>query len=482
MLFNSTSFLLLFLPIALTGFYILGRFGSRRLLFIWIAGISVVFYGVWNPLYVPLLIGSITANYLIANYGFDRIQSPGNRRLLLWGGIGLNLGLLGYFKYTIFFLGALADIGLSSLRLGDIILPLAISFFTFQQISYLVDCSRGSPRASSWWEYAFFVSFFPQLIAGPIVRFEEVKAQYDADSFGRFLTPGFALGLVVFTMGLAQKTLLADNLASLATPFFNDNAAGIVVSATQGWIAALSYSFQIYFDFSGYSNMAIGLGLMFGLKLPQNFDSPYRATSIIDFWRRWHMTLSRFLRDYLYIPLGGNRAGELRRFANMVVVMLLGGLWHGAGWTFVLWGGAHGVLLGATHWAQHAPLLANIRLPRSLAVGVTFLFVVFTWVMFRAGSVGEFISMTQSMLGLNQPDGQFAAQIPALVTLAILTWATLVMSWIIPNTNELMTRWEANGLGLKERVLLPWACGIGASACVIGIFLGTYSEFIYFQF
>ena len=482
MLFNSTAFLLVFLPIALAGFHVLRRFGSRQSLFIWVAGMSMVFYGVWNPAYVPLLLGSITANYLIANHGFDRIAHSEKRRLLLIAGIGLNLALLGYFKYTIFFLGTLADIGLAELRVGDIILPLAISFFTFQQISYLVDTYKGGAKASSWWEYAFFVSFFPQLIAGPIVRFEEVKAQYDGDAFGRFSKSGLALGLLIFTMGLAQKTLLADNLASLATPVFTSNADGIAVSTVQAWLASLAYSFQIYFDFSGYSNMAIGLGLMFGLKLPQNFDSPYRATSIVDFWRRWHMTLSRFLRDYLYIPLGGNRLGEYRQFANMVVVMLLGGLWHGAGWTFVLWGGAHGILLGATHWAQRNERLQQLQPPRTVAIATTFLFVLFTWVMFRSGSVVEFGTMTRSMLGMNQTGAELLTQLPALATLAVIAAVALVLSSVIPNAHELMTRWEKTGLGLRERVLVPWACGIGASTCIIGIFLGTYSEFIYFQF
>ncbi|MDA0663782.1 MAG: MBOAT family protein, partial [Proteobacteria bacterium] len=308
----------------------------------------------------------------------------------------------------------------------------------------------------------------------------EVMPQYLKDTAFRPALSNIRIGLMIFVIGLYKKVVIADGITVFANAVFGADV--VEPTLLDAWAGTLAYTFQIYFDFSGYSDMAIGLARIFGIKLPLNFHSPYKATNIIDFWRRWHMTLSRFLRDYLYIPLGGSRAGELRRFANMVIVMLLGGLWHGAGWTFVLWGGAHGVLLGATHWAQHAAMLEKIRPPRSLAVATTFLCVVFTWVMFRAGSVSEFVSMTQSMLGLNQPLDELATQVPALATLAILTWAALVMTWIVPNTGELTARWGTSGLGLKERVLLPWACGIGVSACVIGIFLGSYSEFIYFQF
>ena len=392
MLFNSPLFVLEFLPCFLTGFALAGWLGGgRAALAVLLLG-SLFFYGWWKPILLPLLIGSMIANYLLARL----IRQGGHRRFWLLGGLMLNLSLLGWFKYA----GLLAATAAPLLGLSTpewrIILPLGISFFTFQQVMYLVDTWRGEAPQVGFLEYACFIGFFAHLIAGPLVRPREIIPQL-ARLPGRIHAAQLAEGIEIFLLGLAKKIVLADSLARFADPGFAAAAAGHRLTLIEAWVALLAYAAQIYFDFSGYSDMAIGLARMIGIDFPLNFRSPYQATDISDFWRRWNITLSNFLRDYLYIPLGGNRHGESRRNVNLMITMLLGGLWHGAAWRFMLWGGLHGAYLVIDHqWRR-----MGIRLPRLLAHMLTFFAVLMAWVPFRAEGMAASLSMYRGLFGLN---------------------------------------------------------------------------------
>ncbi|MBT5260335.1 MAG: MBOAT family protein, partial [Nitrospina sp.] len=344
MLFNSYAFIFLFLPVTLLGFQLIGNRGHCRVAVSWLIGASLFFYGWWNPAYLGLILTSILFNYAV---GVSLGSRPAKTVLVV--GIAANLGLLGYFKYANFFVDNINALTGSDIVLERIILPLAISFFTFQQITYLVDTYRGETQECDFLRYCLFVTFFPQLIAGPIVHHREMMPQFAKDTFCRLKAKHLAVGLTIFSVGLFKKVILADGIAVYSTPVFDAAEAGVILTFVDAWCGALAFTFQLYFDFSGYSDMAIGLGRMFGIILPVNFFSPYKASNIIEFWRRWHITLSRFARDYLYIPLGGNRKGTLLRFANLMITMLLIGLWHGAGWTFVIWGGLHGSYLVINH-------------------------------------------------------------------------------------------------------------------------------------
>ena len=342
MLFSSIAFVIFFLPLVLVAFALVQRV-SYRLSLVLLLAASLFFYGYHVPAYIALLLGSIAWNF-----AFGRALRARPSKPLLGLAVAGNLALLGYYKYAGFSVATLAVITGQELNLPAIVLPLAISFFTFQQIAYLVDSYRGKTLQDSLLTYALFVSFFPQLIAGPIVKQQQVMGDINTGRL-KITAEGFAAGLTIFCFGLFKKVILADHFAGLADASFDAVAAGAEVSGETAWLGLLAYALQIYFDFSAYSDMAIGIGRIFGLTLPVNFNSPYKARSIIDFWHRWHMTLSAFLRDYLYFPLGGNRHGPLRRHLNLMAVMLLGGLWHGADWAFVLWGGLHGLYLMANH-------------------------------------------------------------------------------------------------------------------------------------
>ena len=334
---------------------------SSRQALLWLSLASLFFYGYWNPKYLLLLAGSVLANYLI---GLKIRSLSGQRsqaKLLATLGIVLNLGLIGYYKYAGFFVEEIAAIVNQDWSVDSIILPLAISFFTFQQIAYLVDCFQNKVKSHSFLEYLIFVTFFPQLIAGPIVHQADMLSQFRSANSHRRNIDFLATGITIFALGLFKKVIIADNLSAFATPLFSEAMDGTILSFAEAWTAALSWTFQLYFDFSGYSDMAIGLALMFGIVLPVNFASPYKATSIIEFWRCWHITLSNFLRDYLYIPLGGNRNGQLARYRNLGLTMLLGGLWHGAGWTYVIWGGLHGLYLTINHLWRALPFYKTIQ-------------------------------------------------------------------------------------------------------------------------
>lgn len=318
----------------------------------------------------------------------DGTQVAFGKKSLLGAAITANLLLLAYYKYANFFVSSLSSAaGWESINL-DIILPIGISFFTFTQVAFLVDTYQGKVKEYNFAHYLLFVTYFPHLIAGPVLHHKEMMPQFADKKTYLPSADNFAIGLSIFVIGLSKKVLIADNIAPLANPVFEINAHPALV---ESWFGALAYAMQLYFDFSGYSDMAIGLSRLFGVRLPLNFNSPYKAENIIDFWRRWHMTLSRFLRDYLYIPLGGNRNGSFARFRNLFITMLLGGLWHGAGWTFVIWGGLHGIYLGINHGWHFLQEKLGLSASQSLrskivARSITFLAVLVAWVFFRAPS------------------------------------------------------------------------------------------------
>ena len=363
MLFNSGLFIFGFLPVFLLGFFVLCGAGWRQPAICWALIGSLVFYG-WNDPFrlLPIIVGSIAFNFLVGS-AMARKQSA----WLLLIGVSGNLALLIYFKYAMFLLGSFsALVGVPPPEI-KIYLPIGISFYTFTQIAFLVDTYQGRVREYEPLKYGLFVSYFPHLIAGPIIHHKEIMPQFERDEVYsprlEFIVPG----LTWFAIGLFKKVVLADNVARFVEPAFKAAAAGTPVGLADAWIGTISYALQIYFDFSGYSDMAIGLALMMGIRFPLNFNSPYKAASLIDFWRRWHMTLSRFLRDYLYIPLGGGRRGEAQRYLNLMVTMLLGGLWHGASWNFFVWGALHGSGLAVNHLWRSVATRLGITLPRGSA-------------------------------------------------------------------------------------------------------------------
>ena len=388
MLFNSGVFLLCFLPVTVAGFFLLARIG-HALALAWLAAASLFFYAWWNPPLVLLLLASIVFNFLVARIVVAARHGGREAAASRWmyAGVAGDLLLLGYFKYANFFLGIVAASSGAHHVARDIVLPLGISFFTFTQIAYLVDAARGRVGEPSPLRYLLFVTFFPHLIAGPLYHHAQVMPQFARAETFRPDARNLHAGLVYLAIGLFKKTIVADGLAPDADAFFNAEAHGIAYTPASAWIGLFAYGLQLYFDFSGYSDMAVGLARMLNVRLPINFFSPYRAASMIEFWRRWHMTLSAFLRDYLYVPLGGNRRGEPRRYVNLLVTMVLGGLWHGAAWTFVAWGALHGAFLAVNHaWRRVMGRAegASTPLGRLAGMALTFTCVMLAWALFRA--------------------------------------------------------------------------------------------------
>jgi D-alanyl-lipoteichoic acid acyltransferase DltB (MBOAT superfamily) len=509
MLFNSYVFLCLFLPLSVISFYLLNRW-SRTLAIVSLVAFSLVYYAYWNYVYVPLLVASI-----LANFGLGRaIQAaaatgPGPRaKALMVAGIAANLALLAYFKYAYFIAGLFG----AAQGLGTIVLPLAISFYTFQQIMYLVDSFRGDVSKEGLLQYSLYVMFFPHLIAGPLVHHREMMPQFSSRAARGFHLGDLSVGLTIFVIGLANKVLIADDLAQFVTPTFAAAAAGTTPDFYTAWCAVLSYTFQIYFDFSGYSDMAVGAARLFGIRLPINFFSPYRATSIIDFWRWWHMTLSRLLRNYLYSPLGGNRKGKARRYVNLMLTMLLGGLWHGAGWTFVVWGGLHGAYLVVNHaWRALKAHLgwrdSGSRLALYSARLLTLAAVVLAWVFFRAEDLPAALRMLSALAG----GGGWSVPARIFDPATVAAWGVTVSAlparplflclvllafvWLAPNTYEFMRHHDpallprdlqlqqAAGGRFAWRPSHIWA--LGCAALLAGALLGMLSgrsEFLYYQF
>lgn len=503
MLFNSFEFVLVFLPIVVIGFYLLGRHAPANVAISWLVTASLFFYAWWNPPYVLLIVSSVLFNYAV---GHALIRKPS--KAMLTFGIALNLLLLGYFKYTNFLIDNVNAVFGAHLHIWRIVLPLAISFHTFQQISYLVECRRGTVRSSSLLHYFLFVTFFPQLIAGPIVRHDEMLPQFSRGDWFRPDGAMLAMGLTVFFIGLCKKVLIADQFAPFVGPVFDMARDGGAPSFLEAWSATLAYTFQLYFDFSAYSDMAIGLGFLFGITLPLNFNSPYKATGMIDFWRRWHMTLSRFLRDYLYIPLGGSQKGPTRTFVNLFIVMFLGGLWHGAAWTFVLWGLLHGAYLTINHlWRAHRGPASAHGAMRALSITFTFLCAALAWVLFRADTIGAAGEMYRALGGLNGVTlgfnhravlGPFADLLAraGVTFVPSLEFSGLSVLWIaagfaiamgMPNTFEWVVERRRTGFtnlipALNWKPTRAWAFAMGLVAIFAIQSLSNPSAFLYFNF
>jgi D-alanyl-lipoteichoic acid acyltransferase DltB (MBOAT superfamily) len=479
MLFNSYPFIFIFLPIVLAGYFRLGRSGNLAPV-LWLALASLVFYAVGNWQFVPLLLGSIAFNYFVGWLLIAR-QLPARRRFaVLTAGVTGDLAMLGVFKYAGFFAANLNAI-LSTGFVVNILLPVGISFYTFTQIAFLVDAYRGQVARYALPHYALFVTYFPHLIAGPILHHKDMIPQFESER-SKLPDPHLMLcGVIIFAIGLFKKTCLADSIQPLVATAFG---GGAQPSFDQAWIGALAYTFQLYFDFSGYSDMAIGISLMFGIFLPLNFNSPYKATSIVEFWRRWHMTLSQFLRDYLYIPLGGNRRGRALRYVNLMITMLLGGLWHGAAWTFVAWGALHGLYLCINHaWSNFAPALPPrfARLANAGAFVVTFVAVVVAWVFFRADSLSSALFVLSRMA---DPSIIVFGRGEMVHALFIAVYAAI--AWFAPNTQEIMGYDHRNrmvGADTANWLRRPAFLYAAAATLAFGVLgISQHSEFIYFRF
>jgi D-alanyl-lipoteichoic acid acyltransferase DltB (MBOAT superfamily) len=456
MLFQSQGFILIFLPLAVAAYY--AAAGSERARHGVLIVASLVFYGWWDARFIALLVGQIGATWLIA-YWHKRSGRAGVLHL----GIALNLASLATFKYLDFLLASAEELIGFALPRAHILLPIGISFFSFQLISYLVDRLRGAAPLYPFRPFALFVLLFPHLIAGPIVRHNELVPQFALDPRREGLWRRIAVGLMLFTLGLAKKVLVADKLADLVDPLFT-GAAAKPLALIDAWNAALAYSFQLFLDFSAYTEMAIGIALMFGLLLPENFRRPYLATDLREFWRRWHISLSNFIRDYLYIPLGGSRHGAGRYVLATLLSMGLCGLWHGAGWTYAAWGLWHGIGLVVCRFWQ------RLERPMPAALGwlVTMAFVLAGWVLFRAADFATAASILASLVGLHGSGGTFGE--PGLIIVAAL------ISALVPSAHEIKdrARWPRPAFAAAAAVL--------AAYCVLEVGRGPPLSFIYFRF
>ena len=415
-------------------------------------------------------------------------------------GVTFNLCLLGYFKYTDFFITNFNFLFRTDYHLKNILLPLAISFFTFQQIGYLIDTYRNQTDKSKFLPYCLFVACFPQLIAGPIVKHREMMPQYLDEHFYKFNYKNVAFGLTLFLIGLFKKVILADGISVYAIPVFEAAENAISITFFEAWCGALSYSFQLYFDFSGYSDMAIGIAKIFNISLPINFFSPYKVVNIIEFWRHWHITLSRFLRDYLYFPLGGNRKGTSRRYLNIIITMLLGGLWHGAGWTFVAWGALHGFYLVINHLWHAIRVKIGYGFHKSSTLGlgisytITFASVVIAWVFFRAESLRGAFTILKGMIGLNRIAGFEGNYLGSIHSAGVFIWIAFAFSivFLLPNTAQILKESEflsipksaPQGISLKIewKSSLLWMLFMACIGIISISRLHKFSEFLYFNF
>jgi alginate O-acetyltransferase complex protein AlgI len=480
MVFTTYLFVFYFLPLTLVCYYALDALGRQAgfsnertclALNALLVLASYVFYGWWNPWFIFLMLGITALNYGCGRIlGLPRVR----RRISFWVvtfAITASLSTLGFFKYFLFLEAnlnqVLSALGADSLPVLAITLPIGISFYTFHALSYTIDVYRGTaPPVRSFLDFACYIALFPQLVAGPIIRYNTVADQLVSRSHS---WEKFASGVTLFILGFAKKILLANPIGRAADAAFGAQS----LTALDAWFGALAYALQIYFDFSGYSDMAIGLGRMIGFEFLKNFDSPYKAESITDFWRRWHISLSTFLRDYLYIPLGGNRRGPVRTYVNLIVVMLLGGLWHGANWTFVVWGGYHGTLLalerfrGKRSWYQQGP--------RSVRVAVTFVLVLISWVLFRSASLHEALHFLRAMIGQG---GNSTAMllVPALLyapgTLLTMAIGAVVVAWPIQAHD-----WSSRVTWPKAILVHPLFC-----VSLLAMFSQSFNPFLYFQF
>ena len=465
MIFSSSIFVFGFLPMFLAAYYALPKSARSAVILLG----SYAFYGWWRVDYLAVVFGLSLVSYVAGHVAYHT-PSPATQRWAVRLGVGFDLAVLGYFKYTMFLMGGLSDLsaafGGSNIIIPAIILPIGISFHTFQSISYIVDVARkDAPPARNLVDFLAFGALFPQLIAGPVLRYKDLAHQFASRSH---TVEKFVQGISRFVQGLAMKLLIADNVAPLADRVF----ASASPSGAEAWLGAAAYSIQLLFDFAGYSAMAIGLGLMIGFRFVENFNAPYTSQSITEFWRRWHISLSHWLRDYLYLPLGGNRKGTVRTYVNLFLTMVLGGLWHGANWTFVLWGAWHGGwlalerMLGAKN--------GNSVWPSALAWPITMLIVMLGWVLFRAETVTQAVKVYKGMIGINgwAVSGNMAWQIQNTELTALCVGA--VISILGPNLSSMRDT-------LPNSVRLSATAGLFATACM-ALVAQSHSPFLYFQF
>lgn len=504
MLFNSAAFIFLFLPATLATFYLLSARGPRRYLWVVLVAAAAVFYGLGAARHLPLLIVSVLMNYLVAariSVAVERKQGRGWLAL----GVSANLAVLAYFKYAPLIA---ATAGEHSIVVSDLSLPVGISFYTFTQIAYLVDLYRRTAPRYRLGEYATFVSYFPHLVAGPVLHHTDVLPQLASPALGLVNQRMILTGVVLFALGLAKKVLIADQIAPTADSAFYAASIGTSLSLGEAWLGVVAYALQIYFDFSGYSDMARGISRMFGMELPINFDSPYRVTSLIDFWRRWHMTLSRFLRIYLYVPLGGSRKGRARTAVNLFITMTLGGLWHGAGFGFLAWGAFHGICLALNHQfrvvrARSGAAPREGSIPRLAGWALTMLVVMVGWALFRAPTFDAAGLVLRGLLGLNGADlptaisglgnwlpstvrfdgmffhGFFAS--PFLSCFLVAVFGAIALQPL--NTNRLIMVLEnSSESGRVDRWKYALVAMAGAAFALALAGLGRNSPFLYYQF
>lgn len=488
MLFNSYIFILAFLPLCLAGYFLLNRLGKKRLALAYLLGMSLWFYGANTPVYLLLIVSSV-----LVNYGFyllsKKLTGNGKRKAVKIFAVVLNLGVLFYFKYYDFFVSTVNSLAGSDWTLKHILLPLGISFFTFQQISFVIDAFNGEVPDYGFLEYACFVTFFPQLVAGPIVTHDELVPQLFDEGKKRFDWENFSRGIYIFSMGLAKKVLIADSLSGIVTVGFRHQVP--TTDSLGCFVAMIAYALQLYFDFSGYSDMAIGIGKMFNIDLPQNFNSPYKAENISDFWRRWHITLTRFFTKYVYFPLGGNRRGKLRTYINIFIVFFLSGLWHGANWTFVVWGMMH----GAAQIVYRLGKKIFDRIPKLISRILTFLYVAMCFVVFRAVNVSQGFAIIRRIFEFDFSKGLHSfgthfdfselrhalALFPVIggylsspvAVMLIFIVGVLVIAHFTDNAYDKMRKMKPTVFNMLVSTALIFLCVIS---------FGKISEFLYFNF
>jgi len=483
MLFNSYIFIFLFLPLVLGGFYLLKKIKQYTLAKVFLIGMSLWFYGYFNPSYLVIILASVFINYVI----YLLIEKSKKKKVLLIIGVLFNVGLLFYFKYFNFFIDNINIIFKTDITVCKILLPLGISFFTFQQISFIVDAYKGEIKNYSPIDYALFVTFFPQLIAGPIVSHDEMMPQISGIKDSKFNSEMFAKGIFLFVLGLAKKVLIADVFGGAVDWGYG---AYQTLSSENSLLLMIFYSFQIYFDFSGYCDMAKGIAAMFMIELPLNFDSPYKSENVIVFWKTWHITLGRFLTKYIYIPLGGNKKGKCRQYINVLLVFFISGIWHGAGWTFLVWGILHGIMQVLARVAL--PLLSKI--PKVINKGLTFICVSIAWIFFRSESIKQATGIIKSIFrfkftSLSAEMASFFARdeftmamklvhidrLPysSYFMMIIYSIVAIVLIFACPNVEKIADKSKAKPISaVLLSFLLLW--------CVIS--LSQVSTFLYFNF
>lgn len=479
MLFNSLIYIFIFLPITIIIYSLLLKKHLLAISKLWLIISSIIFYAYYDPKYTFLLLISMLINFTIGNLFHEKLFADSiKRKLLLVTGLVFNILLLGYYKYANFFIDNVNALFHSDISIQKIILPLGISFFTFTQISYLVDEYKKEAKEYNFINYMLFVTFFPHLIAGPILHHKEIIPQFSEKRRKIFQYKNLIIGIFLFTIGLFKKVILADSFST----YVNYGYGSAEISMLEGWIVVLSYTLQIYFDFSGYTDMALGSAKMLNIDLPINFNSPYKANSIQDFWRRWHITLSRFLRDYVYIPLGGNRKGETRTYFNLLITMLIGGLWHGASWMFILWGGIHGLALCVNKIWQKT----KINIANWINITLTFVFINFTWVIFRADSFAQVKKILYSLFDFHNfiiPKTYgltFKFIENRYECIILLLPLAMLLIFVAKNSNQIISdiKFEKKNVS----ILMSIVFALIFIMSIIKTIAVPYSEFIYFNF